>query len=288
MGVVRRHDDDVIERHRAHHALGVGPVGAAREELLDEPDDLGRLLGRIGVVARVGDGDVAHAGAVERRPVREQRRPVRRHDLALVAGMRFEPAVVEHLGGERADVRVQPPRLARGTARPCRGSSRRSPRRCAEGAPLGAGRMAALESAGRAAAGRRAARSSAPPARTASDVREATSGPPRPRTARRGPARASPSRPGPTCHAVRAHDVDLGRRGAPPRTSALSVIEVAPSKVGSRRPRASGRCGPRRPRSLATRRRPSSAGSRSPCGCWRSPRPSSQPARAPTIICAPV
>ena len=60
----------------------------------------------------------------------------------------------------------------------------------------------------------------------------ASSGPPRRRTARRGPARASPSRPA-TQATTPPPTTSIRSPRSAATTSALSLIEVAPSKVGS-------------------------------------------------------
>ena len=144
-------------------------------------------------------------------------------------GCGCEPAVVEELRRERADRRVQPPGLRRGTGRGRRASSRV---RRARGAPgpttLGAVRVARPAAAARAAAGRRAARGSSrratPPARW-----RATSGRPRRRRARRRRPACSGARPQPRGAAEHVHLA--ASRSRPARRRCRSILAGWPALV---------------------------------------------------------
>ena len=188
-------------------------------------------------------GDVAHA----RSAVRGARAV---DDLALEAGSGSSRPVVEHLRGERADVRVEPPRLGRGTARGRPAIVGRAAEDVPERAPLRARRVAALEGwsscCGSPSSTSDARRRRAPRARW-----RARSGPPRRRTARRRtPAHV---RAGPQPRRA-ADDVDRRRASAATHLRVRRRAQRAVAQVGcSSVARASARCGPATPR-LAGRR----------------------------------
>ena len=221
LGVVRRDDQDV----RPSRPAGCTPCRSTqRGAALDEgPGESPRPAS-----ASIGDSLSAPIGrrprsAAARR--RRDRRPATSRRWIDEMRLGLQPVVVEDLGRERAEGRVEPPGASPGTGRGRAASSRgrrgRGPAPTgpprADACPAAAGRAAADRRAGRGCSVERAHRRRRSPAR---------SGPPRRRTGRRPRPTSSPR---PTARTCRRRGWLVRRRAAPARRRRPSHASTAGS-----------------------------------------------------------
>src|SRR5262249_338944 len=103
LGIVRRYDNDLVESDGLFRAVAINPHRFAFQNALDERADGSCFFGRAILIAVVDDGEVAQTGAANRTS------RIDRLHLQTRPGDKL--AVVEKLGGKRADIRMQSPGL---------------------------------------------------------------------------------------------------------------------------------------------------------------------------------
>ena len=137
LGVVGRHDEDVRPADRALSAVLVDPDRTALDELTRD------LRNRLGLDGRFVLGTMRRH-LEQARPGTVEHRHVGPKPLDLETRLRLEPVVVEDLGRERAEVRVEAPGGLE--EEPLAGRHRRvGSEHVAKGRPIGAGRMRSAE-----------------------------------------------------------------------------------------------------------------------------------------------
>src|SRR5690606_13263347 len=134
--IVRRAYQDVADGQRRGHALTVGPHRAAVEKPADDVRDDLDLFGRFADVALVVHGHEPKA--------RTRKGAVPTGTLHLEAVPRMKPPVIKELGGEAADVWMQPERAIEKEPL-LRRHGRRVTEQMGEGRDVGSGRMDSLQ-----------------------------------------------------------------------------------------------------------------------------------------------